>query len=421
MTCTRLLLAAALAAPLALFACTAPAPESADANDNEEPGEDARTTDASSPDAPVPDAPTSDAPAPDAPPDAPTCNPADCPLGCHDTEPRCNDIDPSNGLAPYLDTAATGPVLAIPDGSVIDTDDGSITDSNGNAIAASSAILPGPEGGAAIRVYAVKSLTLGSIDIAGGPAVAFVANGDIVVTGTVVVDAGTVTDDVCRGTLGLCTTTVPESTTFCPASGGSGFGSAGGDGQVTVFGGQGGQIAGNASLTPLRGGCGGGLVKGGGAIQLVSRTEIAIESGGFLDLNGDGGQENPDPDISAALGGASGGGALLEAPRVSVANLAGITANGGGGAGSCFSSAQDGFQSEAPAQGGQCADPEANGGTGGARTSPEGGNGQVASEGTGAGGGGVGRIRINVLTGGLDADDGAIISPLPSVAAVATR
>ncbi|HUQ05894.1 MAG TPA: choice-of-anchor D domain-containing protein, partial [Kofleriaceae bacterium] len=32
-----------------------------------------------------------------------------CPMGCHATQPRCGDIEPSNGLNPVLDDAATSP------------------------------------------------------------------------------------------------------------------------------------------------------------------------------------------------------------------------------------------------------------------------------------------------------------------------
>jgi len=33
------------------------------------------------------------------------------PLGCFEDQPRCREIDPSNGLASYMDMAATGPDL----------------------------------------------------------------------------------------------------------------------------------------------------------------------------------------------------------------------------------------------------------------------------------------------------------------------
>lgn len=83
-------------------------------------------------------------------------------------------------------------------------------------------------------------------------------------------------------------------------------------GTVLVPGGTGGFATGNAELTPLRGGCDSGNWfttsfhgSGRGAIQFVSRSSITIS--GVVAANG-----------SRQFGAGSGGGILLEAPRVQV-------------------------------------------------------------------------------------------------------
>lgn len=42
-----------------------------------------------------------------------------CPLGCSTTAEKCLDVDPSNGLASYLDAAADGPTLHFTGASTI--------------------------------------------------------------------------------------------------------------------------------------------------------------------------------------------------------------------------------------------------------------------------------------------------------------
>lgn len=377
-----------------------------------------------------PDARFVDASQLDASPDGATCNSADCPLGCHPTEPRCNDVAPSNGLGPYLDMAAQGSALVIPDGSTIDTTDGSIADEAGGAILSTSVLVDGAEGGADIRVFPVKSLVLGDTIISGDgdpstadPAVAFVSDGDIVISGVVVITAGSLTTAVCRGEAGLCSS--GGTVNRCGGNGGNGFGSPGGNGDAlssSQSGGTGGSVDGNAELVPLRGGCGlesfddNIIQTGGGAIQLASRTAIRIETGGFLDLNGHGGFDSIPSQTVHIFGGGSGGGALLEAPEVTVATSAGITANGGAGSGNCSGAeGDDGQRSLQPANGGQCSGGTSTGGDGAASS-------VAATDGTdgGSGGGGVGRIRINT-SGQVETETGSVLSPSPSVGGLATR
>ena len=173
-------------------------------------------------------------------------------------------------------------------------------------------------------------------------------------------------------------------------------------------------------LVPLRGGCDSGTLgptnfgAGGGAVQLVSRTRIAIS--GVVAANG-----------SAFVGGGSGGGILLEAPVVEISGA--VVANGGGGSGGCFFPriGEDGRLDATPAAGGAPCDASgANGGNGGAGNTGAGNGVNANTVGTGApaafggfGGGSVGRIRINTVTGGLRVT--GLFSPNPSTGTIATR
>lgn len=169
---------------------------------------------------------------------------------------------------------------------------------------------------------------------------------------------------------------------------------------------------------PLRGGCNSGAFsslagRGGGAIQLVSRTKITIS--GVVAANG-----------SSNTGGGSGGGILLEAPVVEVPGS--VVANGGAGGGGCAfpTPAENGRLDATPAMGGPACVFGARGGNGGAGGSGAGigvsvdmtGHGASAGFG-GHGGGGVGRIRANTKSGGLHAT--GIFSPNPTTGTLATR
>src|SRR5262245_50606621 len=108
-----------------------------------------------------------------------------CPLGCFEDQPRCREIDPSNGLAPYMSMAANGPdlilenaTLLIPLGRVI---------SPMGQMDLHSKIVAAPQNGVPIQVFPVRSLTIiGNLNIrADGshpndpPAVAFAVHADV--------------------------------------------------------------------------------------------------------------------------------------------------------------------------------------------------------------------------------------------------
>lgn len=360
-----------------------------------------------------------------------------CALGCNESGLRCVDVAPSNDLGAYLDMSSDGPVVALSNGATIDTDAGAVVDGDGTVIEVPEFQLPAPPGGVAVRVFAVKSLSLRDTFITGIRALAVVSDGDISVGGHVRILAGAMLTSDCiggRGELGRCGVN-------CEAHGGGGGGSFGGAGRnggtaVTAGevgeGGEAGQTRGNQTLTPLRGGCAGGGSPqqpvggdGGGAIQLVSRTLIRIEdrtAEAHLDAGGRGGLP--------IRGGGSGGGILLEAPRVIVSSGTSIVANGGaGGSGGCGSAAEDGTLDNTSSRGGGVGCEESpdlgQGGNGAGRlNSATDGESVVSGLGSftkaGGGGGGLGRIRVNVPVT-TDFVEGGVVSPAPRIGSLATR
>jgi hypothetical protein len=351
-----------------------------------------------------------------------------CAIGCHPEGARCNDVDPSNGLAVYLDDAAGAPDLVLGDGATINADDGQIVDGDGTALAVPTFLLDAPDGGAPVRVLVVASLVTGNLVISGTPAVALISAGDVLAAGNIEVTAGRLSneDDACAGQPG---------DTCLAGGGGGGFGGRGGDGGAfrnadgdLVAGGDGAASSGSADLQPLRGGCEGGAFgttagrDGGGALQIVSRTAIVVQ--GSIAANGQGGGQVLSP-LCGRIGiggGGSGGGILLEAPRVELAAAGALVANGG--AGGCRGArGEDGGVSETGAAAGQCDDPDGDGGRGGAlEGSAESGlTGSAAGGAGGGGGGGAGRIRVNCAFDSFAVARGAIVSPAATVGTLGTR
>lgn len=350
-----------------------------------------------------------------------------CSLGCNAAELRCaTDIDPSNGLAPFLDRSDTERDLDLGSRAAINTDTGEVK-VGGTLLPVRSETLA-QDNAPTIRVFVVHSLTTGDVDVRGNNALAIVSHGDVKIGGVfqTVSDGhsspGMFNNDSCMGGEGASLGT----TTFAWGGvGGGGFGSPGGRGGSatssagTADGGLGGAVTGNATLTPLRGGCGRGPA--GGAIQLVSRTRIVIA--GAVAANGEGGV--------AGLGGNSGGGILLEAPAVELEQMGKVVANGGGGSGGdCVLESPKGYRVEAgrldatQARGGTPCGGHANGGSGAAGNA-DATNGDADNRPTigfavaAAGGGGAGRIRINTIPDGFRST--GLVSPTPSSGSLATR
>jgi hypothetical protein len=325
----------------------------------------------------------------------------DCPLGCFESEPRCRQIQPSNGLASFADMVANPPDLDLND-ATLDTSTGLLAD-NGVDVPVPNFLAPATQNGPAIRVLVVDKLNIQRLAVdGGGQALAIVATGDVSVTGLVQIAPGSGRFEApgCSGGNGVyaydCVDVVSG------AGGGANATNGGKGGDVTApgrVGGAGGIAAGTAQLTPLRGGCSGGGVNGpaggegsygmgGGALQITSGTKISV--GGIISAKGqDGGadyyyQRNG----FWESGGGAGGSVLLEAPIVMLDGSAQLLASGGTGAGLCDTGST------------YCGV----GGTGAHAGTASLSGGTATCDGVhfasgGAGGGGLGRIRINTRDG----------------------
>jgi hypothetical protein len=386
-----------------------------------------------------------------------------CALGCFEVEPRCRNIDPSNNLATFIDMAVSPPDLDLSQGGGIATSSGVVSDAAFHSISIPTFLMSAPPGGVSVRVLIANNVTLGNVSVvsgerdAPGPALAIVALGRLRVTGTLSLwyDSGTsgaydfaggVDDPTCRPGPGQ--EDFSSQYEQSAGSGGGGHASAGGHGggiNAQLNGGTGGLPSGAPTLIPLRGGCAGGGLSvnaqpadgrgpsGGGALQLVSNVSIEFDVNSIVNASGSmGSVEEGGP--AAALGGGAGGGILVEAPIVSIGQGARLLVNGGpGGSGSNGVGVPS--LSADIALGGQCAGTSAlfqctNGGNGATLSGAandigdlpprSSGAGQTRQKG-GAGGGGLGFIRINTITGDYAVSSAAIISGTSSKGTIRTR
>ena len=324
-----------------------------------------------------------------------------CTFGCAASGDRCGDLAPSNRLGVYLDQARTASPLTLSGQAVIDTDTARVT-VNGDVVAVPTAVVPAVP--VEILVIVAKSFEADNIISRGRRGLAIVADGDVILHGTLSASATTGTPGP-----GAASASDPACTAAPPGLGTTGTGGAGGGGHGSVggrggrggdgAGGQGGAVAGNEPITPLRGGCpgayaygtpdpgpaGGRPGAGGGAIQISTRGRLVLGAGAKITASG-GGARGPvvcdpfcpfcatpageTPACDPGSGGGAGGGILLEAAVIEVPATAAITANGG--AGHCGSSgtSADGGASEDVAPGTVCAGVPGigNGGNGGAGT-----------------------------------------------------
>jgi hypothetical protein len=189
----------------------------------------------------------------------------------------------------------------------------------------------------------------------------------------------------------------------------------------------GGLLYGAPSLVPLIGGSQGGNALaesqgntitvagggGGGALQLVSCSSLVVR--GVIDVSGAGGLAStldPTPTIGGS-GGGSGGSVLLEGMEVDIQGD--LSARGGGGGGGSTAPDSPGTNALGVVAG------LPGGGQGGGLIPP--GSGEDRSpDGSGGGGGAVGRIRINVPPGASPSiDDVATVIPAPSVGQIQTE
>lgn len=352
-----------------------------------------------------------------------------CPLGCFENEPRCREIDPSNGLAKYLDMVADPPDLNLLD-ATLTVSTGELTDGGVAFIDVPSFMVSANGAAPAVRVFVANTVNIQLLRIRAneqetvGPAVALLARGDIAVTGLVEVRPG-VGRVSCGGGNGKYQTNCNHV-----ASGGGGGGHAtngakGGDVTNTaVAGGTAGIASGSPELVPLRGGCGGGGVPdgsnvdwsgpglGGGAIQLSSRSQIRVD--GIIDVRGgDAGMQRYEDQTDGLLaaGGGAGGGILLEAPSVSLDVNAQLVASGGTGAGLC-----QGLNATCGA-GGAGAQPGTAAGAGETVTCTA----TLPATTAGGGGGGLGRVRINTRDGVYAKASSAVETAVTTAGTIPTR
>jgi hypothetical protein len=389
-----------------------------------------------------------------------------CALGCNAEGPRCNNVDPSNGLATYLDQAAQQGDVTLPDGTTISTDNGTVTGPAG-AIAVANTIVAQP-GGPMLRVLMAKSFSIGNVRVTGTAALAVVSAEDIEITGVLDLSA----DGVMAGPgASMCSSSgaggyhtsgsfsrvpgsnsggYPDFSWNIGGGGGGGFGSIGGTGGTaaagTLMGGGGGAINGIATLVPLRGGCPGGDGQdgpyggaGGGAVQLVASQTVHLVNGGPVKGQihvggggghaGDLGRENTSDTnvVWGAGGGGAGGGILIEASSVVLDADTGLWAGGGGGGGwgacSPLANGTDAPLNASTPSGGACTSgttPATIGGDG--ATTANGGNGQASAYGSGGGGGGgLGRIRINTADAQYASDSSSTVRGVVTTGIVHTR
>lgn len=355
-----------------------------------------------------------------------------CSLGCFENQPRCRDIDPSNGLASYLDMVSSPRDLDLSPGGTIEVEQGGVS-IPGMAVPVDTFLIPATANAPAVRVIVANKVTLGgNIDVVPdfrgtGPALAIVAAGEIRFTGNVYLGAvGTMDAPGCTGGTGAQQRS-PGTPVKQLASGSGGGGNAtagarGGGIDTQLAGGAGGSITGTKALVPLRGGCAAGNVNGeggaalseaygGGAIQLSSRIRIVVD--GVINASGAPGSTVPTLNGGWVIfGGGAGGGILLEAPVVSLGPNAKLLTTGGPGGGVCASSSTYCGAGGAGATVNTAAQP---GGdslyqTTGAATSYGGG-----------GGGGLGRIRVNTPNAAYTKSSGSVEDGDVSTGTLGTR
>ncbi len=311
-------------------------------------------------------------------------------------------IDACTSFSRQLDTcSANGPDLTLSGMNVLNTDTGILASESG-PVAITQALVTTATNAVEVRAVYVGTLTFSAnaqLRATGSRPLALVARGTVYLLQNALIDVSVGG----AGTMSACSLGAAKGQDDVKGAGGGG---GGGFGAIGGTGGNGngdtgpsmGGAPGVASPLPLgpRGGCpgavggtgadpGGEPGAGGGAIYVVSATEIQLLGGAVINAGGGGGgggkKVNSQYGDAGGGGGGSGGMILLEAPKIRSGGV--LAANGGGGGeGSGNGSAGR------PGAPGTLDDTRAPGGAGG-------------------GGGGVGFIRIV----SPDAMLGATVSP----------
>lgn len=285
-----------------------------------------------------------------------------------------------------------------------------------------------PGGAPILVVVALRGLditTAGTLTIVGERPVAFEVFGDASIAGDLRANAAGA--DAGAGAPSTCVNGNGSAGTVATSAGGGGGGhgvrgaNGGNDGAQNSTGGGGGAQSNNRGLSPLRGGCTGGLGGvpfaviaaqgggGGGAFQLTVAGTLTI-NGGHLSAAGGGGQGGV-ATRGGGAGGGSGGGILLEATLTHLSGGARLLALGGGGGGGAENTTvggdgSDGHLSDTfSAAGGSRAGVRAgNGGNGDGPMddADNGDDGDAFMNTVGGGGGGGGAMGLIVVHGACD-------------------
>ena len=357
-----------------------------------------------------------------------------CDWGCStDTGAHCAKLQPSGGvLSPEdLDPNAQLQDITI-NGATLDTDTGAIS----NVRAAGPGVISGIDyiqrGSAAVFKFHKLTITNGLL-IRGSRAAVLVSITDVTTSGNI--DA----QGDCQGTnagpggspggakaadgsgSGKGGKGTGDDAT-CSGGGGGAYGGSGGDGGGDN---NGGSRFGSDLIPLLVGGGGGGGGGGGngasgggggGALQIVANRRVTINGisvAGGITAGGCGGKTAS----SCGGGGGAGGAILIEAAVIEFKSSV-LAVNGGGGGGGSNGSAGDRAQlSTQRANGGPGGNkgPPANddggdGGGGGDDQSANGSPGQNKAH-AGGGGAGVGRMRFDTLSGGINVSGISFFSP----------
>ncbi len=332
-----------------------------------------------------------------------------CPLGCHASEPRCADVAPSNGLIGAMDSvnvSLTGLDVVLDDASgdiLVSTNNGApngelvFVESGGTQIPVPADVVT-QSNGVDIVVLKVRSFTLGlgvHLKLAGTKAVAIASHLDVYIDGHL---------DLSGTTIGAG----PSTNTACNVAFAPGAGGGGGNyenGGNASSGAAGGSHMQSASLVPLEGGCSNYLGVGGRAIQIVSRTRVALSPTGIINVSGRQGNGLFGSGVLYAFGGGSGGAGLVESPSIVLALGSRIAGRGGSGAAAngannTFASgtAGDADLASTSVPGATCSGCGTGGNGGTESTPPTAGTG-ISGSTLGGGGGSVGRCVVTNRSG----------------------
>lgn len=355
-----------------------------------------------------------------------------CALGCLDANgaigAHCGYIEPL-----YLPNACDVP--AIGNEIVYDTSISLDTSSNANC----SAIVMQTTGPEICVIRAPKITITATLTVHGARIVAFVADEEVLVQGTLDASANGPTSGP-----GGAAVVSGAPAYVQEGGGGAGFRFAGGDGgtETAGTGGPGGaavdvtqspiMIAGRRPGSYLAQGYPAGGGGGGGVMLVACRGDVTV--GGLIDVGGGGGEAGRDTNATAGpqnpsggAGGGTGGYLVFQGRRVMASATAAFYANGGGGGGGCPTDncvgypGQDGYRSDVAAFGGPSIGIAGGGGAGGTAIAPSDGLGSTNSVSPGGGGGSSGFLQTCVPAVGQVTNQGTSSPGFSAPRTISTR